>query len=131
MLIPYLDYKKEGVGIWFYSKRGKNITILTTLLTLLIVPPMIYYFPILKEKTGLSSAPQWLSDISNPATLLSISAFLISFILRKKTTTREAMIFLFTAFIMTSAILTIIGVFFRCPNWSWVWPWKSGIYYHL
>ncbi|OGG02352.1 MAG: hypothetical protein A3F83_10600 [Candidatus Glassbacteria bacterium RIFCSPLOWO2_12_FULL_58_11] len=32
-------------------------------------------------------------------------------------------------FVLVSLVLTGIGVFFRGPEWRWVWPWKSGIYY--
>ena len=30
----------------------------------------------------------------------------------------------FSILFITAVILTIIGTFFRGPNWSWVWPWK-------
>lgn len=32
-------------------------------------------------------------------------------------------------FIMVASVLTIIGVFFRGPEWRWIWPWIDGIYY--
>lgn len=31
-------------------------------------------------------------------------------------------------FVSCATLLTIIGVFFRGPGWSWVWPWIDGIY---
>jgi quinol-cytochrome oxidoreductase complex cytochrome b subunit len=30
---------------------------------------------------------------------------------------------IFTTLVMATAILTVIGTFFRGPNWAWVWPW--------
>jgi cytochrome b/b6/petD-like protein len=33
-----------------------------------------------------------------------------------------------TWFVVVASILTLIGVLFRGPGWSWVWPWRDGIY---
>jgi hypothetical protein len=33
-----------------------------------------------------------------------------------------------TWFVLVSAILTIIGVVFRGPEWRWVWPWQRGLH---
>lgn len=41
---------------------------------------------------------------------------------------RKLAITIFMALILGFAILTLIGVFFRGPGWSWTWPWKDGIY---
>ena len=30
----------------------------------------------------------------------------------------------FTALVIASVALTVIGTLFRGPNWAWVWPWK-------
>ncbi len=31
-------------------------------------------------------------------------------------------------FVSSATLLTVIGVFFRGPGWSWIWPWIDGIY---
>jgi quinol-cytochrome oxidoreductase complex cytochrome b subunit len=31
---------------------------------------------------------------------------------------------LFSAAVVAMGVLTIIGTFFRGPNWAWVWPWR-------
>ncbi len=33
-----------------------------------------------------------------------------------------------TWFVAVAAILTLIGVLFRGPGWTWIWPWREGIY---
>jgi cytochrome b/b6/petD-like protein len=33
-----------------------------------------------------------------------------------------------TWFVVVASVLTLIGVLFRGPGWSWVWPWRDGIY---
>ena len=37
---------------------------------------------------------------------------------------------LFSLFIMSSLVLTIFGVAFRGPGYSWTWPW-DGIFFSL
>ena len=31
-----------------------------------------------------------------------------------------------TWFVLNATVLTVIGVFFRGPGWSWIWPWATG-----
>ncbi len=33
-----------------------------------------------------------------------------------------------TWFVCVATVLTLIGVLFRGPGWSWVWPWRQGIF---
>jgi hypothetical protein len=35
---------------------------------------------------------------------------------------------LMTWLVLTTLILTAIGVFFRGPEWEWIWPWIDGMY---
>jgi len=29
----------------------------------------------------------------------------------------------FSALVAVAAVLTVVGTFFRGPNWAWTWPW--------
>ncbi len=42
---------------------------------------------------------------------------------------RSLPFWLFAWFLMAAAVLTIIGVFFRGPGWSYTLPWRDGVYY--
>jgi len=33
-----------------------------------------------------------------------------------------------TWFVTVAVVLTLIGVLFRGPGWSWIWPWRDGLY---
>jgi quinol-cytochrome oxidoreductase complex cytochrome b subunit len=44
--------------------------------------------------------------------------------------TRYLAIFLYTAFMTFQGVLVIIGVFFRGPNWGWIWPWTENFARH-
>jgi menaquinol-cytochrome c reductase cytochrome b/c subunit len=44
---------------------------------------------------------------------------------------RKLAIVLFSFFVLTFAVLTIIGMFFRGPGFNFVYPWKDGIFFEL
>ena len=41
---------------------------------------------------------------------------------------RRMWVSLFALLLSAVVALTLIGVFFRGPNWRWTWPWIEGIY---
>jgi len=43
--------------------------------------------------------------------------------------TRSLAFWVFTWFLMTAVVLTVIGVFFRGPGWTLTLPWRDGIFY--
>jgi menaquinol-cytochrome c reductase cytochrome b/c subunit len=43
--------------------------------------------------------------------------------------TRSLAFWVFSWFLLSSVVLTIVGVFFRGPGWSFTLPWRDGIYY--
>lgn len=38
---------------------------------------------------------------------------------------RKVAVTVFTIFMVTWIVLTLIGFAFRGPNWTWVWPWQE------
>ncbi len=42
---------------------------------------------------------------------------------------RSLPFWIFAWFLLAATVLTIIGVFFRGPGWSFVLPWRDGVYY--
>jgi hypothetical protein len=44
---------------------------------------------------------------------------------------RKLAIVLFSFYMLTFAVLTIIGMFFRGPGFNFVFPWKDGIFFEL
>jgi hypothetical protein len=43
--------------------------------------------------------------------------------------TRSLAFWIFTWFLVSAVTLTVIGIFFRGPGWSFVLPWRDGLYY--
>jgi menaquinol-cytochrome c reductase cytochrome b/c subunit len=44
---------------------------------------------------------------------------------------RKLAIVLFSFFVLTFAVLTVIGMFFRGPGFNFVFPWQDGIFFEL
>lgn len=38
---------------------------------------------------------------------------------------RKLVVIVFTVLVVAAVALTVIGMFFRGPGWSWVWPWDQ------
>lgn len=67
-------------------------------------------------------------------TVVIIVLFAAPFIDRNPATspdTRKLAIVLFSFFMLTFAVLTIIGMFFRGPGFNFVFPWEGGIFFEL
>ena len=67
-------------------------------------------------------------------TVVIIVLFAAPFIDRNPATspdTRKLAIVLFSFFMLTFAVLTIIGMFFRGPGFNFVYPWEGGIFFEL
>ncbi len=41
---------------------------------------------------------------------------------------RSLAFWIFTWFLVITVVLTVVGTFFRGPGWSFVYPWRSGLY---
>ncbi|MGH2788567.1 MAG: menaquinol-cytochrome c reductase cytochrome b subunit [Actinomycetota bacterium] len=67
-------------------------------------------------------------------TVIIIALFAAPFIDRNPSTRpddRKLAIVLFSFFVLTFAVLTIIGMFFRGPGFNFTYPWNDGIFFEL
>lgn len=44
---------------------------------------------------------------------------------------RKFAVVLMSMFLLGSALLTIVGSFFRGPGFNWVWPWVDGLFFEI
>jgi len=126
ILIPYIDATSEGEGVWFSSERGRRITWRSALGGAVSVPVLISLNAYFGLRTFWPRSPQFMVDLLNPATLLfaGMTVFSIA-VVRRTGSRRMGAISLFSAYVGAFVVLTIIGTFFRGPNWAFVLPWQS------
>lgn len=123
--LPYIDYTRANVGLWFSSAWGKRIAGWTALYTLVVMPAYIMLDNIFSLRELLRDAvPQWLAQGLLPAAIMVVLVALPVLVLwRLKANTRELMLALFTVMFISAIVFTVSGFLFRGPGFKLYWPW--------
>lgn len=124
--LPYIDYSQNGVGVWFSSRRGRRIVILTALYTLIVMSAYIVLDNAFTLRELLrDSVPQWIAQGLLPAGILLVLVVMPLLVLwRMKADRRELMLALFTIMLVSAVVFTASGFLFRGPGFKLYWPWK-------
>jgi quinol-cytochrome oxidoreductase complex cytochrome b subunit len=122
-LIPYLDREEEGTGEWFGGRGGWKLVknaILVGLSTSIAIEAFAIRFGWIRE--WFPHAPQLLITLINPGTVLTLIYTVYTlWLIKRYNSTRAGALGLFTCFLCGFLVLTIIGTFFRGPNWVFYW----------
>jgi len=122
-LIPYLDREEQGTGEWFGGPGGKRLVWQATSVgfgAALLVEAFVIRFGWLRE--WFPHIPQLAITFFNSGTLLTFiyGAYSI-WCVKKFNSTRAGAMGLFTCFLCGFIVLTVIGTYFRGPNWMFYW----------
>ncbi len=132
VLLPYIDNDRKNIGVWFSSPRGKKIVLLTALYTLMIMSAYIALdnaFSLRELLRGI--VPQWIAQGLLPATIMAILVAIPALVLwRRKASTREVMLALFTVMFFSAIVFTVSGFFFRGPGFKLYLPWDMPFWYN-
>ncbi len=123
MAIPYIDRSKKDVGIWFASKKGRAIALWSAVYTAIWLIGLTLFDEYVRVRSLISEPeifPGWIIPI---VVIGGLTVLLYFFIRKWRPSTREVMIGLFTAFVVSYFILTISGIFFRGLGMHLIWPW--------
>ncbi len=123
-LIPYLDREPEGVGLWFGARdRGKEVFLLSAAFGLAAAVSMeAFAIRFGWLRIWFPGIPQIAITVVNPGTVLTALYMAFSiWILRRENSTRLSAIAIFTCFLAGFVVLTLIGTWFRGPNWEFFW----------
>lgn len=147
-LIPYLDRDRRGTGIWFSTKRGVSISIFSAIYTWVVELALVLFDEFfvtsgmpegshglepwvttqLKNITGLTlDKVDWVGKIFLPSVIMIAVPWILVGLLRKRyknMNTREVMIGLFSFYLASFLILTIIGTAFRGESMHLLPPWN-------
>jgi len=121
--IPYRDREDRFVGEWFSGKRGIKLVWRSALFALVLVliqlMVMIRFGWLRDWFPGIS---QWFVLLLNPATLTAgLFIGVAEWIRRRYRSTRMAALALFTSSLVALVIFTMVGIWFRGPNWEFYW----------
>jgi quinol-cytochrome oxidoreductase complex cytochrome b subunit len=122
-LIPYLDRESSHTGEWFGGPGGPALVLRSAAFGLgcvLAIEALCIRFGWIRE--WWPGAPQLLITAINPGTLLTaIYAAYSVWAVRRFRSTRAGALALFTCFLCGFIVLTVIGFYFRGPNWEFFW----------
>ncbi len=123
MLIPYLDREKDGVGIWFTSRQGRQVALWSAIFSAVAVVGLLVFainFGWLRE--WYPDVPQIIITFINPGTVYTLLfAGWSLWMMKRHDSTRMGAIALFTCFLVGYIILTYVGTVHRGPNWDFYW----------
>ncbi len=121
--IPFKDRQAEHIGIWFSGKSGFKTTRHAALyagVTTVALYLVTINFGWLRD--WIPGIPQLIVILINPATVVTLFyALWATYILKKTKSRRHAALALFTCVMIGYIIFTIVGVYFRGPNWEFFW----------
>ncbi len=125
LALPYIDNSNSNAGIWFSSKRGRRISLLSALYALVVMPAYIFLdnlFPLREVLRGVVA--DWVAQGVLPAAIIGLLVIVPAYLLwRRKVSTREMMLALFTIMFVSAIIFTISGFLFRGPGFKLFLPW--------
>ncbi len=137
--IPYIDRSPLGVGILGTSAKGRKIIAFTTVYTVIV---QIVYI-LLDEASGRrqfgigavlqdAGAPEIVYAQAVPSLIIlaAIAGLVVSVQAIFRPTRREMIIALFTGFVVTYVVLTIVGTSFRGENQDLTMPWNLPLEHH-
>ncbi len=121
--IPYKDREDRYVGDWFSGKLGLMLVFVSAGFSLLVV--VIQLFIVIRFgglRDWFPGVSQWLVMLINPATITAILFLIVAEItFRWKKSSRMAAIVLFTCSFVALVVFTVVGIWFRGPNWEFYW----------
>jgi quinol-cytochrome oxidoreductase complex cytochrome b subunit len=121
--IPYRDREDHFVGEWFSGRQGIILvgrSALFALLLVLVQLGIMIRFGWLRS--WFPEISQWYVMLINPATITAGSFMLVAEWIRRRTrSTRMAALVLFTCSLVALVLFTVVGIWFRGPNWEFYW----------
>ena len=119
-LIPFLDREERGTGEWFGGPGGRRLvgwSVAVGLVAPLAIEAVAIRFGWLRE--WFPDIPQLVVTFVNPGTLLTaLYAVYSLWLVQQYQSTRAGALGLFTCFLCGFLVLTVIGTYFRGPNWA-------------
>lgn len=130
--IPYIDRDEGGTAIWFTSRQGLAIAKFSFVYTSIWIVALVLFseFVGTRHALGLLGLPPAVVDTLGglviPIVVMSVVPGLLVYLVRRRwqADTRHVIIALFTMFVASYVVLTIIGTAFRGGGMRLVWPWQ-------
>ncbi len=140
--IPYIDRSPLGVGILGTSTKGRKIIGFSAVYTTVVLIAMVLADAFIDDEGTVFGIGSWMTREFNAPEFVTAQILPSIFILGAigvlvgmtqqifRPTTRELIIALFTAFVVTFIVLTIFGTSFRGEGQELTWVWNLPLEHH-
>jgi quinol-cytochrome oxidoreductase complex cytochrome b subunit len=124
VLLPYVTSDDEPAGAWFLSDRGWRAARVAALAGVVLTPAAVVVHAAVSR--AWPGATTWLTAGVVPLAVIGAGAFAFlralgaRFALTRNETVQTGVVLAGVAF----AVLTAVGIWFRGPGMSLVWPWQ-------
>ena len=115
IVIPYFRINVQAEGLWLNDKRQRLMTLAIVTGALTVFLAVLKVWAILIPTLAIAAVMAW----SAGAALDSAGR------LRRWLFHKPLSFWIMNWFLVVSALLTVIGTFFRGAGWEWVWPWEA------
>ncbi|MBZ0277625.1 MAG: cytochrome b N-terminal domain-containing protein, partial [Anaerolineae bacterium] len=127
LAFPYLRFDTDSEGIWFRSRKGRQMAWVGAATALIITPLLVLWDEyVLDLPALLPGLPTVVSNGWIPLVfvLVSLAAYYGLVKWWFKSTRDEARQTVFIVLVVSFVILTVIGVAFRGEGMALMWPWE-------
>jgi quinol---cytochrome c reductase cytochrome c subunit, bacillus type len=143
-LIPYFDRNTADVGKWFGTAKAVPICIFTTVYSTIVLIALVLFderigvkpmmqaiatatgIPFFADTNPLGIGALSMPNVIVPMILMNGPIVVLLLLIRgiyKPQGARDYMFALFTGFVVSYVVLTIVGSFFRGEQMILMWPW--------
>jgi quinol---cytochrome c reductase cytochrome c subunit, bacillus type len=143
-LIPYFDRNTADVGKWFGTAKAVPITIFTSVYSTVVLIALVLFderigvkpmmqaiatatgIPFFADTNPLGIGALSMPNVIVPMILMNGPIVVLLLLIRgiyKPQGARDYMFALFTGFVVSYVVLTIVGSFFRGEQMILMWPW--------
>lgn len=122
-LIPYLDREQDYVGLWFSNRQGKLVALQALVAgTIVNIGLLVFTVNFGWFRNWWPKVPQLLITLINPGNIwVGFMIVWSLWVIKKTGSTRMGAIAVFTMFVVSFVIFTMMGTLFRGPNWDFFW----------
>ena len=115
VVIPYFNINVEAQGVWLKNKQ-RRLRILSIVVVAVTVVHGAAGCVGDCDPDAAGGGLMFLAAASTPESPQRFRRWLVS---------KPLSFWIMTWFLIEASVLTVIGIFFRGPGWSWVWPWRA------
>jgi len=129
VLVPYINYDTNSSGVWFGSRKGRRMALVSAVTALTLTPLVIIADELFMDFAAwMPGLPTVVSNGLLPVTIMAAVVIGFYLLMKKKyaATNNDAIQAIFVLLLVAFFILMVTGIWFRGTGMALMWPWHVG-----